>query len=175
MSSNLTDLQDNVLLGMVTASRHGGVNIIKLRRTVRTFFLPRLGARSQGPATGNHNTSCIYYMTARCFKVCELIMAVSQDTFLQHCPPRRCRSTSRPWYRDYFEEHPGYISRNPDAFSGGKVNVWCKQCLEWRVQEIEARESLDYSQGNTGSVRNRDAILRQRTFASYVSCPTLTH
>ena len=84
-------------------------------------------------------------------------------------PVRHRRPARRRWYRDFFIDHPGFETRDPNAFAGrgvrpDKVKVFCRNCLEQQIIDIEweEREELEEGLRQPEDVRSRESILDER-------------
>jgi hypothetical protein len=81
---------------------------------------------------------------------------------------RYTRPSRRAWYRQYFNDHPGYATGDPRAFAGAgrtpdKVKTWCAPCLARRVEEVMVDDIL------RGVSRSKDDILTERKMHRFSS------
>ena len=75
------------------------------------------------------------------------------------------RPQRRAPHREHFIDHPGYEVGDPAAFAGGKntrdkLKLWCRLCLDRRVQDAMADDALDVIHGRRCAARDHDTILR---------------
>ena len=68
-------------------------------------------------------------------------------------------SRNRGWWRNYFHDHPGYISKTPESKdSSGKAKVYCMLCFEARIVSETAIDESMVAAETRDMVRSRQAI-----------------
>lgn len=81
-------------------------------------------------------------------------------------PHRVLRPCRRAPYRIHFVDHPGYAAKDPQAFAGDghirdKLKIWCRLCLDQRVQETSAHEQEEVQRGVRPFARNVTDIMAE--------------
>jgi hypothetical protein len=68
-------------------------------------------------------------------------------------------SAKRGWWRTFFHDHPGYVTRSPESTdSSGKAKVWCKECFEARISTEMGLDERMVVAGTREMVRPRSVI-----------------
>ena len=68
-------------------------------------------------------------------------------------------SRIRGWWRSYFHDHPGYITKDPNATdSSSKAKVYCMLCFEARIVCENALDENMVAVGTRDAVCSRQAI-----------------
>jgi hypothetical protein len=74
---------------------------------------------------------------------------------------------NRGWWRDYFEDHPGLITKQPEAYTNpgtaAKVKVYCKQCLQSDISAVQQEDEEDIRWGNRLQMREISVIMSHHT------------
>ncbi|EKM50611.1 uncharacterized protein PHACADRAFT_213511, partial [Phanerochaete carnosa HHB-10118-sp] len=94
--------------------------------------------------------------------------------------PCRRKRGGRAWHREYFADHVRYESGDPCAMvragqRNARVKVWCKRCLEARVEDVVRVETQQYERGELAAVRERDLVVAElwnATDAGWIPCDT---
>jgi hypothetical protein len=55
------------------------------------------------------------------------------SSYLTHMP----KDSAHGWWRSYFLDHPGLATKNPSAFRGDKVKVYCCQCFNAHIASLK--------------------------------------
>jgi hypothetical protein len=68
-------------------------------------------------------------------------------------------SRNRGWWRSYFHDHPGYISKTPESKdSSGKAKVYCMLCFDARIVSENGFDESMVIAGTRDTVRSRQAV-----------------
>ncbi|KAL7281578.1 hypothetical protein ACG7TL_004895 [Trametes sanguinea] len=75
--------------------------------------------------------------------------------------PRRKQTTGRTrgWWRQYFHDHPGASSRQEDAYLGDKTKVYCKECMQRHIVQLQALDQDELARGARAAVRSEESIV----------------
>ena len=70
---------------------------------------------------------------------------------------------NRSWVRDFFKDHPKLPQKAPEAYSGtrgthDKAKVFCKRCLDDRVNEILTQDAREVENGSRQVSRTREMV-----------------
>lgn len=93
-------------------------------------------------------------------------MAASSTSSDINVAPRRFpRPRRRAPYREHFIDHPGYEAGDPAAFAGDKntrdkLKLWCRLCLNQRVQDALASDMAEVMDRRHRLVRDQATILQ---------------
>ena len=68
-------------------------------------------------------------------------------------------SRTHGWWRSYFYDHPGYLTKAPESKdSSGKAKVYCMLCFDARIVSENVLDEGMVLAGTRAAVRSRQAI-----------------
>lgn len=89
----------------------------------------------------------------------ETLSATPSIAMPREASQKQSSGNTRGWWRDHFHDHPGYLSKNTDALLPGMKNkVYCMNCMQYNIVEVQESDAKDVSAGTRSAVRSVEAI-----------------